>query len=196
LLSFEVRDAAEQQKRQQQQGMVEFDPDLSHLTAAEYEHVYEPAEDTFLMLEALRSQRDLLLSRFLSTSHAPGPVCVEVGSGSGMVIAYAARLLSSRGQYYATDINPRACRATRDTLSHNAVSTNALTPHIAHPVLPAASPVLTASIAVPVQLTGEVICCDLLAPIQLRLRNRVVSSQSPYSAVLQSADIVALRAAP
>ena len=100
--------------------MVEFDPDLSHLTAAEYEHVYEPAEDTFVMLDALRSQRDILLSRF-SSSQAE-PVCVEVGSGSGMVIAYTARLLSTRGLYFATDINPRACRATRDTLSHNGVS--------------------------------------------------------------------------
>lgn len=47
-------------------------PDLSHLSAAEYEHVYEPSDDTFLLLDALELDRPFLESC--------GPnLCVEVG---------------------------------------------------------------------------------------------------------------------
>ena len=95
---------------------MEFDPDLSHLTAADYKHVYEPAEDSYLMMDALRAERAFLLSRF---TH---PVCVEVGSGSGVLLSYLCRLLGRGGVYWATDINPRAADATRRTMAANKVS--------------------------------------------------------------------------
>jgi len=47
-------------------------PDLSHLTASEYEHVYEPSDDTFLLLDALELDRPVL---DLCTPN----LCVEVG---------------------------------------------------------------------------------------------------------------------
>ena len=94
---------------------MEFDPDLSHLLSSDYEHVYEPAEDSYLMMDALHSERLFLHSRF---TH---PVCVEVGSGSGVLLAYLSRLLTRRGVYWATDINPRAAAATRRTMAANKV---------------------------------------------------------------------------
>ena len=95
---------------------MEFDPDLSHLSSADYEHVYEPAEDSYLMMDALHTDRPFLLSRF---TH---PVCVEVGSGSGVLLAYLSRLLGGLGVYWATDVNPRAVDATRRTMAANKVS--------------------------------------------------------------------------
>ena len=95
---------------------MEFDPDLSHLSPADYEHVYEPAEDSYLMMDALHAERSFLLSRFAC------PVCVEVGSGSGVLSAYLSRLMGGRGVYWATDINPRAAAATQRTMIANKVS--------------------------------------------------------------------------
>jgi methylase of polypeptide subunit release factors len=93
-----------------------FDPSLDHLSSVDYQHVYEPAEDTFLFLDALHQDRVFLTSHF---PHAP--ICVEVGSGSGMVISYLAALQSGRGLYWATDVNGKAAQATRATMRHNGV---------------------------------------------------------------------------
>lgn len=47
-------------------------PDLSHLTAAHYEDVYEPSDDTFLLLDALEKDKPLLQAL------NPG-ICLELG---------------------------------------------------------------------------------------------------------------------
>jgi len=47
-------------------------PELSHLSAQDFEHVYEPAEDTFILLDALEQDAEEL--------KALHPVvCLEVG---------------------------------------------------------------------------------------------------------------------
>lgn len=78
-------------------------------------HVYEPAEDSFLLLDCLEEDQKYLrknLARKL-------PVVCEIGSGSGIVIAFIRQHLYPWGIYIATDINPHACRAALATLEKN-----------------------------------------------------------------------------
>lgn len=47
-------------------------PDLSHLKWSDYEHIYEPSDDTFLLLDALEKDKS-----FMEERHPA--LCVEVG---------------------------------------------------------------------------------------------------------------------
>jgi release factor glutamine methyltransferase len=95
---------------------MELDPNLSHLTSAHYQHVYEPAEDSFLFMDALK--KDL---PFLEKRMPPVPRSLEIGCGSGIISAYLSNILG-RGIFTATDINPRAAQATAATFRNNKVS--------------------------------------------------------------------------
>ncbi|KAI0757333.1 S-adenosyl-L-methionine-dependent methyltransferase [Daedaleopsis nitida] len=90
-------------------------PDLSHLKREDYLHVYEPAEDTFILLDALEEDADQLRA-----SHPK--ICLEIGSGSGCVSAFTGTILGPSSLYLTTDINPHACRSTKATGAQNRVS--------------------------------------------------------------------------
>ncbi|RCI15320.1 hypothetical protein L249_6386 [Ophiocordyceps polyrhachis-furcata BCC 54312] len=95
-------------------------PDTSHVP---YERVYEPSEDSFLLLDTLSSeaQRLFLRNQLSSSSHHPRLV-VEVGTGSGVVLAFvhahAEAILGSRHVFTSgVDVSAVACRATVATVN-------------------------------------------------------------------------------
>lgn len=84
-------------------------PDYADLR--EFKNVYEPCEDTFLLLDALEEDLDML-------SKLEPSVAVEIGCGSGVVINFLAKYLK-KCTFLATDINKQACEATRVTSAIN-----------------------------------------------------------------------------
>ncbi|KAI3398317.1 hypothetical protein diail_9540 [Diaporthe ilicicola] len=109
-------------------------PDTSHVS---YSRVYEPAEDSFLLLDTLSSPSEtaFLQQRFGQTSpqttsnhnHSlpPPPLVVEVGTGSGVVLgfvnAHALAIFGTRGVLtLGVDVNAFACSATAATAARAA----------------------------------------------------------------------------
>ncbi|KAK1833797.1 methyltransferase domain-containing protein [Podospora conica] len=100
-------------------------PDTSHVP---YSRVYEPAEDSFLLLDTLSSPSE---SAFLTTRFAPPsppPLVVELGPGSGVVLAFltahALPIFGTRAPLtLGVDVNRFACAATAAT-ARKAVTTS------------------------------------------------------------------------
>lgn len=83
----------------------------------DYEKVYEPSEDSFLLLDALEKDQKWLNTRFKSTV----PLTVEIGSGSGIVTTFMMQneIPNENSVYLSTDLNPWALEATLDTSKRN-----------------------------------------------------------------------------
>ncbi|KAF2827423.1 hypothetical protein CC86DRAFT_290015 [Ophiobolus disseminans] len=96
-------------------------PSTSHIC---FDRVYEPAEDSYLLLDTLSSSSEtaFLRDRFHETSSTP-PLVLEVGVGSGVVLAFVA---ANPGTIFGrhdvltlgTDINSFACKAAAQTVRH------------------------------------------------------------------------------
>ncbi|KAK8138706.1 hypothetical protein PG984_002086 [Apiospora sp. TS-2023a] len=121
-------------------------PDTSHVA---FERVYEPAEDSYLLLDTLSSESEtaFLRSRFGGSSSAdadtptpagtiPAPFVVEIGPGSGVVIgfvnAHATHIFGTSSVLTAAiDVNRYACAATGETVrkaaADNVMSSSAST---------------------------------------------------------------------
>ena len=81
-------------------------PRYPHLKSPAYRDVYEPAEDSFLFMDALeqdasfirqlkylRENINISVYLYLTILISRPLICVEVGSGSGAILAFLANLL-------------------------------------------------------------------------------------------------------
>nr|XP_021525121.1 hemK methyltransferase family member 2 [Aotus nancymaae] len=83
-----------------------------HVGRGAFSDVYEPAEDTFLLLDVLEAAAAEL---------AGVEICLEVGAGSGVVSAFLASVIGPQALYMCTDINPEAAACTLETARCNGV---------------------------------------------------------------------------
>lgn len=74
--------------------------------------MYEPAEDTFLLLDALEDDMSTLLNKRPS-------IILEIGSGSGVVITALAKFIGNVSYFMAIDVNKDACEVTGNTARLN-----------------------------------------------------------------------------
>jgi release factor glutamine methyltransferase len=102
-------------------------PSTSHINS---DFIYEPAEDSFLLLDTLSSTSETLFltERFRpepilsdQNTSSTSPLILEVGTGSGVLLAFLAanaEALFGRRDIFTigTDINPYACQATEQTV--------------------------------------------------------------------------------
>lgn len=91
-------------------------------SALDFDLIYEPAEDTFLLLDLLEEDLPFLTARFapLSASpSAPTPIVVELGTGSGIVTTFIHKHILPSSYHITTDLNPHACRASLTTWAAN-----------------------------------------------------------------------------
>lgn len=77
--------------------------------------VYEPAEDSFLLLDALESDSANLIN-------FKPRIVLEVGPGSGIIISAIASFLKNSVYCLAADINPDACVVSKKTAELNDVN--------------------------------------------------------------------------
>lgn len=93
-------------------------PSLDHLKMKDFDEVYEPSDDTYLLLDCLQSE----VSVGVFSEAKSSPMCVEIGCGSGVATTFLASQLRQNGMepvMYVTDINPRALEVTKETAKAN-----------------------------------------------------------------------------
>ncbi|CZR50559.1 related to methyltransferase S. pombe [Phialocephala subalpina] len=95
-------------------------PSTSHVA---FERIYEPAEDSYLLLDTLSSENEKLFlqNRFRAASHSPSPLVLEVGTGSGVVLSFLnahSEVILGRPDVLTIgiDVNKFACKATEQTV--------------------------------------------------------------------------------
>ncbi|GIZ38325.1 hypothetical protein CKM354_000174500 [Cercospora kikuchii] len=93
-------------------------PSTSHVN---YDHIYEPAEDSYLLLDTLSSEGESAFLKDRFPAHSDAPLVLEVGTGSGVVLAFAtanAHHILGRSDVASLgiDINTFACSATAQTV--------------------------------------------------------------------------------
>ena len=95
-----------------------YTPCLEHLGFDKWDRIYEPAQDSFLLLDAIEGDSDHLKNIITD-------VVVEVGVGSGIISSFLDYVLKGidkqNHQILGIDLNPEACLATLGTYKENNV---------------------------------------------------------------------------
>ncbi|EGV61362.1 S-adenosylmethionine-dependent methyltransferase [Yamadazyma tenuis] len=81
----------------------------------DYDNVYEPSEDSFLLLDCFEDENTFLSQKFGIGS----PIITEIGTGSGIVTSFLMKNILPNGFYVATDVNPHACVSSINTIRLN-----------------------------------------------------------------------------
>nr|XP_057908503.1 methyltransferase N6AMT1 [Doryrhamphus excisus] len=90
-------------------------PLYAHAARGDFRDVYEPSEDSFLLIDSLEQDAAKL-------QQMRPCICVEVGSGSGVVSAFLASVLGPSSVYFCTDVNRTAALCSAKTASCNNVT--------------------------------------------------------------------------
>ena len=93
-------------------------PPTSHINS---DRVYEPAEDSYLLLDTISSPTEIDFLRTRFPNNSDSPLMLEVGTGSGVVLAFVTAQANeifgrSDVQTLGVDVNRFACLATRQTV--------------------------------------------------------------------------------
>lgn len=123
-------------------------PSTSHVS---FDNIYEPAEDSFLLLDTLSSASESTFLKERFPANTTSPLIVEVGTGSGVVLAFIAANVShilgrSDVAVLGSDINLLASRASLATTTR-AISDSDTGRHDRATLL-------------------DTVTCDLLGPLQ------------------------------
>ncbi|CUM66179.1 uncharacterized protein PRCAT00003837001 [Priceomyces carsonii] len=81
----------------------------------DYNRVYEPSEDTFLLLDCFENESDQLKR----DNNGKVPIVVEIGIGSGVITTFVKQNILPNAVMIATDINLHACKTALETASIN-----------------------------------------------------------------------------
>ncbi|KAL3937438.1 MAG: hypothetical protein SGARI_002128 [Bacillariaceae sp.] len=93
---------------------------------ADFQHVYEPSDDTYLLLDGILCDDELVSKASSDDNNSDGPcIILEIGTGSGVPINYLTKHLrdtcNQKCVAIATDINPDALQFAKKTAHENGV---------------------------------------------------------------------------
>src|SRR2546423_2090352 len=96
-------------------------PSTSHISF--FSTIYEPAEDSFLLLDTLSNETESAWLKHRFPQQTSSPLVIEIGTGSGVVIAFLAanaKAILGRDDVLSlgVDVNADACTATKVTVQN------------------------------------------------------------------------------